>query len=147
MSNALESLKGLRDVDGIIGSFVVSAQGVVLLRDLPAMFTQSALAEVGPRIARLRDTLSHEGDVSNIVIRYEDHKLVVRAQLELAIVVLAEQGIHMPQLKMALNLVSKSLLKADLGALASVPPGVGEVPGRAESTVAAPAYYRGHRVS
>ncbi len=147
MSNALESLKGLRDVDGIIGSFVVSAPGLVLLRDLPAIFTQAALAEVGPRIARLREALSHEGDVSNIVVRYEDHKLVVRGQPELAIVVLAEQGIHMPQLKMALNLVSKSLLKADLGALAGVLPSVGEVPDRAEPTVAAPAYYRGHRVS
>ncbi|MDX2053708.1 MAG: hypothetical protein SFV15_15005 [Polyangiaceae bacterium] len=164
MSNFSESLHGLRDVEGLVGSFVLSEDGAVLLRDLPAMFTSEGLAEVGPRITRLRETLSSDGASANVVIRYADHKLILRPLPEISIVAVAEHAINMAQLKMALNLAAKALARADLSGVLASAPAVGTSAGPATarsltgeatpsaqstlgSSVPVQRYYRGRPVS
>ncbi len=73
------------------------------------MFSNDVLADVGPRVLRLRETLSQDGAAAQVVVRYEDHKLILRPQAESSIVVLALHSINLAQLKIALNLVNRSL--------------------------------------
>lgn len=157
MSSALESLRSLRDVDGIVGSFVLSEEGALLLRDLPSVFDRAALAEVGPRVSRLREALSNDGVSPSVVVRYDDHKLILRSLPEMSLIVLTEHTVNMTQLKMALNLVGKMLIKSDLLEAGSLPEIEVEVPTPSAPPVAVPrssavparpaqVFYRGRRV-
>jgi len=143
----LESLKGLRDVEGILGSFVLSQAGHVVLRDLPQMFSNDVLADVGPRVFRLRETLSQDGAAAQVVVRYEDHKLILRPLPESSIVVLALHNVNMSQLKMALNLVGRSFSKVDFNTASAVQSHAGESTNKSAPPSARGAYYRGQRIS
>lgn len=72
-------LAGLRDLDGVFGSFVLTRSGELLGKDLPAVFDERLFAEVGPRVARLADALTEEGDEFNALnLATTNYKLHVR---------------------------------------------------------------------
>jgi len=145
-------LAGMRDVDGVHGSFVVTKSGALAGKDLPPMFDDAVLNEVGRRIVRLHDGLCAEGDdFDHCVMRFADHKLYLRSTPHGFVCVLSTNGVNTPALKMALTLTSRRVdpLIADTAAALppSVAPRTSEVP---PSTSGAPsrrqATYRGHRV-
>ena len=149
-------LSGMRDVDGVHGSFVVTKTGLLAGKDLPPMFDDAVLNEVGRRVVRLHDGLCAEGDdFDHCVMRFADHKLYLRSVPNGFLCVLSTNGVNTPALKMALTLTSRRVdpLIADAAAaLAAGTPSVGArtselppppasgVPSRRQAT------YRGHRV-
>jgi predicted regulator of Ras-like GTPase activity (Roadblock/LC7/MglB family) len=101
------TLSSLRDVEGIIGSFVVNKDGDLLAQDLPAYFAGVA-EEVGPRVLRLCDALSlSEGAVSTCTVRYTNHKLTLRSVDGALLAVLTSAAVNAPALRMAINLVAR----------------------------------------
>jgi predicted regulator of Ras-like GTPase activity (Roadblock/LC7/MglB family) len=103
-----ETLAGLRDVDDVHGSFLLSGGGRLLARDLPAMFHSDLFGEIGPRLVRLRETLESDGeDVSSLTLRFSEHKLHLRAVGALLLGVVTTARVNGPALRMALNLVAK----------------------------------------
>jgi len=101
-------LSAMRDVDGVHGSFVITKTGALVGKDLPAMFDDAVLTEVGRRIARLNDGLSAGGqDFDNCVMRFADHKLYLRSVPRGFLCVLSTNGVNTPALKMALTLTSR----------------------------------------
>ena len=101
-------LAAMRDVDGVHGSFVITKTGALAGKDLPAMFDDAVLTEVGRRIARLNDGLSAGGqDFDNCVMRFADHKLYLRSVPHGFLCVLSTNGVNTPALKMALTLTSR----------------------------------------
>lgn len=117
----VESLQGLRDVQGVFGSFVLSRSGRVLCKDLPRMFDDRVFEEIGPRILRLKETLSgDEAGLDNVVIRYSEHKLHLRFLSANVLGVITSASVNALTLKMALTLSSRRI-EADLG---QHPPGV-----------------------
>jgi len=105
MQDLNQTLSSLRDLEGIVGSFVVSEAGDVVAKDLPAYF-DGVLEEVGPRMLRLRDALDlAEGDVSSCNVRYAGYKLTLRSMDGALIAVIADAKINGPALRMAMNLV------------------------------------------
>ncbi|HEX2672811.1 MAG TPA: hypothetical protein VHM25_18130 [Polyangiaceae bacterium] len=149
-------LSGMRDVDGVHGSFVVTKTGQLAGKDLPPMFDDAVLNEVGRRVARLHDGLCADGDdFDHCVMRFADHKLYLRSVPHGFLCVLSTNGVNTPALKMALTLTSRRVdpLIADAAtALAAGAPAVGArtselppppasgAPSRRQAT------YRGHRV-
>jgi hypothetical protein len=102
------ALATLRDVTGTAGSFLMTDSGRVVARDLPAVFDDGVLAEVGSRLARLRDTFAAVGDdVEVAVLRFEEHKLYLKILPGGALCVLTAAGVSMPALRMATNLVGR----------------------------------------
>jgi predicted regulator of Ras-like GTPase activity (Roadblock/LC7/MglB family) len=100
----------LRDVPGIEGSFVVSDMGRLLARDMPPVFGDDVLGEVGPRALRLRDTLAYAGEeLDAAVIRYADYLLFLRPLSDGVLCVLSAQGVNVPAVKMAMNLCARRL--------------------------------------
>lgn len=148
-------LAGMRDVDGVHGSFVVTKTGALAGKDLPPMFDDAVLNEVGRRVVRLHEGLCAEGeDFDHCVMRFADHKLYLRSVPHGFLCVLSTNGVNTPALKMALTLTSRRvdpLISEAAAALSSVTPSAGprgsETP---PSTSGAPsrrqATYRGHRV-
>jgi len=105
-----QTLRTLRDVQGVYGSFVIAANGGLVARDLPEIFDPELLAEVGPRVIRLYETFMSGGDeLDACVIRYAEHKLYVRAMAWGSIGILSGVGVNMPALRMVANLVIRKI--------------------------------------
>ncbi|MET0793279.1 MAG: hypothetical protein ABW061_17290 [Polyangiaceae bacterium] len=151
-------LAAMRDVDGVHGSFVVTRAGALAGKDLPPMFDDAVLTEVGRRIVRLHDGLCAGGeDFDNCVMRFADHKLYLRSVPSGFLCVLSTNGVNTPALKMALTLTSRRVdpLIADAAAdnasatpaPSATPPRVSEAPPQSSGTPSRrQATYRGHRV-
>ena len=149
-------LSGMRDVDGVHGSFVVTKAGVLAGKDLPPMFDDAVLSEVGRRVVRLHEGLCADGDdFDHCVMRFADHKLYLRSVPHGFLCVLSTNGVNTPALKMALTLTSRRVdpLIADAVAAAptstphpSLPPRNSEVPPPSGAPSRRQATYRGHRV-
>jgi predicted regulator of Ras-like GTPase activity (Roadblock/LC7/MglB family) len=104
-SSALtETLQSMRDVPGLQGSFVVSDLGRLLARDMPALFADDVLAEVGPRALRLRDTMGDGTDsLAWCVVRYPTNVLCMRPLRDGLLIVLTESDTNLPALRMAMS--------------------------------------------
>jgi predicted regulator of Ras-like GTPase activity (Roadblock/LC7/MglB family) len=101
------ALTGLRDVDEVQGSFVLASDGRLLARDLPAVFHAEMFSEVGPRLARLRETFDADSGPATVTMRFTDHKLHVRAVGSKLLCVLTGAAVNGPALRMAMNLVAR----------------------------------------
>lgn len=120
----LNTLGALRDVGGIQGSFVVSRSGALLAKDLPAVFDDGLFAVVGPRIARLHETLVKDGEgLAHVVMRFNEHKLHLRSAPFGFLCALSDLGINVSALKMALTLVARRLEREFSGGRDAVPSG------------------------
>jgi predicted regulator of Ras-like GTPase activity (Roadblock/LC7/MglB family) len=115
-------LGSLRDIEGILGSFFVSAEGDVLEADFPPAF-QAVASSVGQRVARLRDALSLGGSqVSTLTVRYPHHKLALRSVSGGVLVVLAVATVNDAALRTAMHLVGQRCLEAGADFHAFTPP-------------------------
>jgi predicted regulator of Ras-like GTPase activity (Roadblock/LC7/MglB family) len=109
----LASLSTLKDVAGIMGSFVFTEDGRLVAREIPALFDDTALAEASGRLTRLRETFAAVGDRLDVaVVRFRDHKLYLKALGAGMLCIVAEGGVNMPALRMAANLVGRRIVPA-----------------------------------
>jgi predicted regulator of Ras-like GTPase activity (Roadblock/LC7/MglB family) len=104
------SLGTLKDVSGILGSFVVTQEGRLIAREIPALFDDTALAEASGRLTRLCDTFAAVGDrLDAAVVRFRDHKLYLKALGPGMLCIVAGGAVNMPALRMAANLVGRRI--------------------------------------
>jgi len=102
------ALAGLRDVDDVLGSFLIGARGELLAKDLPDVFRDDLFADIGPRLVRLRETFEAEGEgMGSLLLRFADHKLHVRAVGASLLGVVTGANVNAPALRMATNLVAR----------------------------------------
>jgi len=133
-------LNGLRDVEGVFGSFVLAEAGQLLGKDLPAVFHDDVFVETGPRIVRLCEAIEHGGEaLDSLALRFADHKLHVRRSRGGLLCVIATLEANASALRMALSLVARRLGAAE-GAASSEPPATlaSDAP-RASTSVPTPA--------
>jgi predicted regulator of Ras-like GTPase activity (Roadblock/LC7/MglB family) len=110
MAGIEETLRTLRDVQGVYGSFVVSANGALVARDLPTIFDGELFAEVGPRVTRLYETfLSGGEELDSCMLRFAEHKVYLRKMAWGVIGVLSTVAVNMPALRMVSNLVIRKI--------------------------------------
>jgi predicted regulator of Ras-like GTPase activity (Roadblock/LC7/MglB family) len=97
-------------VTGIAGSFVFTANGELVAREIHAMFDDAALVEAAERLTRLCETFASVGDeVELAVIRFQDHKLYLKALNGGMLCILADGVVNMAALRMAANLVGRRI--------------------------------------
>jgi predicted regulator of Ras-like GTPase activity (Roadblock/LC7/MglB family) len=104
-----QALTGLRDVEEVQGSFVVEGDGSLIARDLPPVFHAQIFADVGPRLARLREMFDGIGGAPQLTMRFSDHKLHVRAVGTKLLCVLTGAAVNVPALRMAMSLVARQV--------------------------------------
>jgi predicted regulator of Ras-like GTPase activity (Roadblock/LC7/MglB family) len=105
-----ESLRSLRDVQGVLGSFVVAGNGGLVARDLPAVFDGDLFAEVGPRVVRLYETfMAGNEELDSTMLRYAEHKLYLRRMTWGVIGILSNVNVNLPALRMVSNLVVRKI--------------------------------------
>jgi predicted regulator of Ras-like GTPase activity (Roadblock/LC7/MglB family) len=105
-----ETLRSLRDVQGVYGSFVVAGSGALVARDLPPVFDGELFAEVGPRVVRLYETFLTGGeDLEAAMLRFSEHKLYLRKMTWGVIGILSTVTVNLPALRMVANLVIRKI--------------------------------------
>jgi predicted regulator of Ras-like GTPase activity (Roadblock/LC7/MglB family) len=109
MTEIARTLPGLRDVSGVLGSFVVDRGGALIASDLPALFGAELLDGVASKLLRLEETLGTAGPLEGCVLRFAEHKLHVRPTKHALLAVLSEAAVNAPTLKMALTLVARKV--------------------------------------
>jgi hypothetical protein len=116
-------LEGLRDLEGVFGSFVLNRNGELVGKDLPTVFDEALFAEVGPRIARLTDTLIDQDDkLSNLSLSAGSYKLHLRDLPDGLLGVLMSMHANMPALNMAINVAVRRLPTPRLESVPVPPP-------------------------
>ena len=104
------SLATLKDVAGIMGSFVCTPDGRLVSREISAVFDDGALAEAGSRLLRMREAFAAGGDEMEVgVIRFQDHRIYTKTVGNSMLMILTEADVNMPALRMAANLVGRRI--------------------------------------
>jgi hypothetical protein len=134
-------LRSLTDIQGVIGSFLLTDAGSLVATDVPPTFDIAGLAEAGPRIARLADLGGTYGEETQfIVFRFAEYKLYIRVLRTIFLGVLVTPAASMPVLKAAAAVVARRA-ESMLAAEASGPdatPGTPHVDFDRPSTSSAP---------
>ena len=153
MTEVGKELESLRDVEGVIGSFVLDEGGVVLGRDLPNLFDAETLSSIGMRVHRLLEALRDEpGSEAHLTLRYAEHKLYLQRLTQGVIGVISGPRASSPAMTMALTLVGRRIGRAldkaaETGGEPSRAPTVPAVPRPgAPAPPARPRFFRGRRV-
>lgn len=103
-------LSALRDIEGVLGSFVIDADGHILARDLPAMFEPSALTNASLHLSRLRAALeSTAAGFDSCVARFGRHLVILRALRGNTLCVLCPEGTNLPAVQMSSTLIARRL--------------------------------------
>jgi predicted regulator of Ras-like GTPase activity (Roadblock/LC7/MglB family) len=124
-----DTLRSLRDVQGVYGSFVVAGSGALVARDLPAVFDGDLFAEVGPRVTRLYETFLTGGEeLDAAMLRFADHKLYLRKMSWGVIGVLSTVTVNLPALRMVANLVIRKIDPEVTPSMLTPPPPLAEIP-------------------
>src|SRR5689334_6456374 len=106
MSAELQAALALvRDIEGVIGSFLIDRQGGVLARDLPVAVTPAALASASVHLARLREALETDGGpFESCVARFGPHLLVLKAAPNATLCVACPRGTNLAAVQMGVTL-------------------------------------------
>lgn len=111
-------LRTLRDIEGVLGSFVVGERGELLGRDVTAACGSDVLALVGGRLQQLCDAFVSAdigGPFESTTLYFAQYKLHIRALANLFIVAVVSAEVNLPALKMAMSMLGRQLLN-DLAA-------------------------------
>jgi predicted regulator of Ras-like GTPase activity (Roadblock/LC7/MglB family) len=103
-------LSALRDIEGVLGSFLIDLDGHMLARDLPPLFNVEALARSGFHLARLRAALESAGSgFDSCVARFGPHLLLLRAAHVNTLCVLCPGGTNLAAVQMSTTLIARRL--------------------------------------
>jgi hypothetical protein len=111
-------LRTLRDIEGVLGSFVLGERGEVLGRDVTAACGSEVLALVGGRLQQLCYAFVSAdigGPFESTTLYFPQYKLHIRALANLFIVAVVSAEVNLPALKMAMSMLGRQLLN-DLAA-------------------------------
>jgi predicted regulator of Ras-like GTPase activity (Roadblock/LC7/MglB family) len=123
------SLATLKDVGGILGSFVCTHSGRLVAREISDMFEDAVLAEAGSRLVRLGETFAAVGDDLEIaMVRFRDHRLYLKVIPGGMLCIMSDGPVNMPALRMAANLVSRRIAPSVARVQAELPPPGKDVP-------------------
>jgi hypothetical protein len=124
----LAALRSLRDVAGVLGSFLLDREGRPVVADLPAMFDEGALISSGERLARLRAALEIGGEsFEGCTSRFGEHLLVMRRVPTGTLCVLGLSDVSHATLNMGLSLVVRRISAEPSSVDSTPPPAAGSV--------------------
>ncbi len=106
----METLHALREIEGVLGSFVLDADGKLLARDLPSLFDGDTLSRAAQHLSRLRAALEADGSAfESCVARFGPHLILLRAANESMLCVLLPRGTSLGAVQMSATLIARRL--------------------------------------
>jgi hypothetical protein len=146
-------LTALKDIPGVVGSFVLTPQGALAGREMPAIYPDEAFPELGRRLATISEVLdSQMGAARELLMKFEGYWLFVRHTTNCLLSVLVAESVNFPALRMATNVALKQItehvganpppLPTAVAAAPAATPAPAEAPAAAPEAAAAPAKHR-----
>lgn len=103
-------LSALKDIQGVVGSFVLNPQGVLIAREMPAIFPDSVFPNLGRRLASVVEAIETQiANVQELLLKFEGHWLFVRRSAQGFLTILTSDSVNFPALKMASNVALKQV--------------------------------------
>jgi predicted regulator of Ras-like GTPase activity (Roadblock/LC7/MglB family) len=102
-------LRSLRDIEGVLGSFLLDERGELIAQDMPSLFDHSTLSYASTRLSQLRAALESAtpAGFDGCTARFGSHLLLLRAARARTLCVLCPVGTNLNTLQMGLNLVAR----------------------------------------
>lgn len=114
-------LTALKDIPGVVGSFVLSSQGGLIAREMPAIYPDSTFPELGRRLASVSEAMETQvSTVQDLLLKFEGYWLFVRRTTQGFLSILTTETVNFPALKMASNVALKQVAEK-LAAVSAVP--------------------------
>lgn len=142
-------LKGLTDIQGVIGSFVLSTGGECKLSAMPTVVGADVMSEISPRLVRLLEAFAEDVVIEGCAIRFTDHRLNVRPAGPWLLCVLSDSKVNPPTLQMAMTLVARHLVSMQFDEDKAPPkkaPATSDAASAANTASRGAMVYRGYRV-
>lgn len=100
-------LRNLRDVPGVIGSFILNNEGALVGQEMPAFVGTEIYPDIGRRLATAFGTLdSSVGEFDDLLLKFDEQWLYVRRLTHGMLSILSTTGVNLPALKMATNIAA-----------------------------------------
>jgi predicted regulator of Ras-like GTPase activity (Roadblock/LC7/MglB family) len=107
MQNILTSLK---DIPGVVGSFVLNPQGALLAKEMPTVYPTAIFPEMGRRLVSVGEVLEQQtATFQELLLKFEGSWLFVRRTTQCLLSVLVAETVNYPALRMATNVALKQL--------------------------------------
>jgi predicted regulator of Ras-like GTPase activity (Roadblock/LC7/MglB family) len=117
-------LASLKDIPGVIGSFVLNPQGALVAKEMPGVYPEAIFPDLGRRLVSVGEVLEGQtAPFQELLLKFEGSWLFVRRTAHCWLSVLVAENINYPALRMATNVAFKQV--ADQ--LASAPEAVAPV--------------------
>jgi hypothetical protein len=108
-----QRLRALRDIEGVLGSFMIGARGELLARDVTAACGSDVLLLVSNRMQQLCDAFVSAdigGPFESTTLCFPQYKLQIRALGSAFLVAVLSAEVNLPALKMAMTMLGRQLL-------------------------------------
>jgi predicted regulator of Ras-like GTPase activity (Roadblock/LC7/MglB family) len=137
-------LTGLREVEGVLGSFVLDGNGRLVGRDLPPLFDSDTLNRAALQLSRLRAALESDGSAfESCVARFGPHLVLLRAAQALTLCVLLPRGTNLAAVQMSATLIARRLPMPGTAVRSFA---AAETPTAQSDSMEASRFFRGRRV-
>jgi hypothetical protein len=103
-------LSSLKDIPGVVGSFVLTPQGVLLAKEMPSVYPVAIFPELGRRLVSVGEVLEQQtAAFQELLLKFEGSWLFVRRTAQCLLSVLVAETVNYPALRMATNVALKQL--------------------------------------
>lgn len=129
---------------GVEGVCLIDPDGELRVDRMPAFLAGAPLAEARARIQRLYETMDARAlAVDDYVLRFAEHRLLLRRSENFVLVVLAGESASLSGLRMVTNILLKNITGPALDALAATTPAPPPQPAPAQDPPRSVRMYRG----
>lgn len=103
-------LNSLKDIPGVVGSFVIGDGGSLVCRDMPAVFPDSLFPEVGRRLRGVAEAVETQASGCNeVLLKFESYWLLCRKASKCMLSILSTQTVNYPALRMATSVAIRQI--------------------------------------
>lgn len=109
------SLTALRDIPGVFGSFLLTADGLLAQRDMPGVYPDAAFADIGRRLEAIAETSSAVvRGYYELLAKFNGYWFFSRRTPNGTLNIVAEEHVNFPALRMAANVAIRHLTATPL---------------------------------
>ncbi|MDR3402919.1 MAG: hypothetical protein P4L99_10520 [Chthoniobacter sp.] len=112
-------LTALKDIPGVVGSFVLNDKGTLVSREMPAIYPDEIYPEMGRRLVGVYEAIALQvASLGDLVLKFEGYWFLCRRSAQCFLGILTTEAVNYPALKMATNVALKQIDEQ----VASLPP-------------------------
>lgn len=103
-------LSALKDISGVVGSFVLNEKGALVSREMPAIYPETVYAEIGRRLMSVDEAVTSQVSAFNdLLLKFEGHWFLCRRTAHCFLGILTTDAVNYPALKMATNVALRQI--------------------------------------